>query len=83
MEKLVAMMAFCEAPLDATLAPSGAAGYGASATGGGNVVALLAAATKKWPMERLVATMAFCEAPLDGTFDRLRRRVPPGAIAPP
>ena len=70
MEKLVAMMAFCEAPLDGTLAPSGATGYyGASATGGGNVVALLAAATKKWPMERLVATMAFCEAPLDGTFD--------------
>ena len=67
MEKLMAMMAFCEAPLDATLALSGAAGYGASATGGGNVVALLAAATKKWPMERLVATMAFCEAPLDGT----------------
>jgi len=69
MEKLVAMMAFCEAPLDATLAPSGAAGYGASATGDINVVALLAAATKKWPMERFAATMAFCEAPLDGTFD--------------
>ena len=68
MEKLVAMMAFCEAPLDGTLAPSsGAAGYGSSATGGGNVVALLDAATKKWPVEKLVATMAFCEAPLDGT----------------
>jgi len=68
MEKLVAMMAFCEAPLDGTLAPSsGAAGYGSSATGGGNVVALLDAATKKSPVEKLVATMAFCEAPLDGT----------------
>lgn len=71
MEKLAAMMAFCEAPLDGTVAPSGAAVYGAaSATGGsGNVVALLDAATKKLPMEKLVSTMAFCEAPLDGTFD--------------
>ncbi|XP_066377615.1 uncharacterized protein [Miscanthus floridulus] len=68
MEKLAATMAFCEALLDGTSAPSsGAAGYGSSATGGGNVVALLDAATKKWPVEKLVATMAFCEAPLDGT----------------
>jgi len=63
-----------QAPLDATFdgtsAPSsGAAGYGSSATGGGDVVTLLAAAAKKWPVERLVATMAFCEAPFDGTFE--------------
>jgi hypothetical protein len=80
MERLAAMVAFCEAPFDGTWSPSsGAAGGRACATNvpeagaGGDVAssapARLAAAAKKRPVERLVAAMAFCEAPFDGTFD--------------
>ncbi|NP_001143682.2 uncharacterized protein LOC100276407 [Zea mays] len=73
MERVAAMMAFCEAPFDGAwaLSPGAAVGGRACATNVPEAPARLAAAakTKKRPVDRLVATMAFCEAPFDGTFD--------------